>query len=196
MPNWVDTAMTECFGPVYARGDYAGFIRRTVALVFDAALLIGARLALLWGWYLLAPAPWVTDRAYVWLDCAWLVAAAIYFFGFRFTMRGTPGYRLVGIQYAYMLDGKPPLPWVVLRSLLAGFLMCVFALDHIWIIFDERKQAWHDKVSGFYVVKRTARPLGTQKVVQRVINFMMLTFVVWEPAGSTESDCELDADPD
>ena len=53
-------------------------------------------------------------------------------------------------------------------------------------VFDERKQAWHDKVSGFYVVKRNARPIGTRRVVQRLIHFMMLTFVVFEPVDSDE----------
>jgi hypothetical protein len=43
-------------------------------------------------------------------------------------------------------------------------------------------QTMRGKLSGFYVVKRRAEPIGTQRVVRRVIHFMTLTFEVWEPA--------------
>jgi uncharacterized RDD family membrane protein YckC len=69
------------------------------------------------------------------------LGALIYFFGFRFLTNGTPGYRIVRIRYAYMLSGEPPWMSIAFRSFLAGFLMWVFALDHLWILFDERKQA-------------------------------------------------------
>ena len=89
------------------------------------------------------------------------------------------------IRYAYMLSGRPSVTMLLYRSMMALFLLWFFALDHFWILFDERKQAWHDKVSGFYVVKCRAEPVGTVRVVRRVINFMMLTFVVWEPRESS-----------
>jgi hypothetical protein len=54
-----------------------------------------------------------------------------------------------------------------------------FALDHFWILVDKRKQAWHDKMSGFFVVKRGSQPIGQCRMVPRVIGFMLLTFTVW-----------------
>jgi uncharacterized RDD family membrane protein YckC len=116
------------------------------------------------------------------------VGALVYLIGFRFSMKGTPGYRVVRIRYAYALSGEPAWYSIAFRSVLAIFLMWIFALDHFWILFDRRKQAWHDKVSGFYVVKSGAQPIKTQRVVQRMVNFMMFTFVVWEPAAIAEQD--------
>ena len=98
------------------------------------------------------------------------------------TAGGTLGYRIVGIRYAYALGGRPPWYLTMYRSAIAVFLLWTFSLDHLWIAFDKNKQAWHDKLSGFYVVKRRAQPCGTRRIVRRIINFMMMSFVVWEPA--------------
>ncbi len=96
---------------------------------------------------------------------------------------GTPGYRIMRIRYAYAFDRRPSFLAILYRAGMAVFLMLFFLLDHIWILFDPHKQAWHDKVSGFYVVKCDAKPTGTRPVRRRYINFMMLTFPVWEPDG-------------
>lgn len=179
--------MSECVGPAYRPGDYAGFVRRTAALAIDAVLLLAVGLSAPFLWYALAPAEWVTEVAYLRIEMAWIIAAIVYMLGFRLTTHGTPGYRIVRIRYAYMLSEKPTFLSLGFRALLALFLMWFFALDHIWILFDKRKQAWHDKVTGFYVVKKDAQPIGTQRIVRRLINFMMLTFVVWEPVEPGET---------
>jgi uncharacterized RDD family membrane protein YckC len=185
--------MSELIGPIYSRQDYAGFIRRTIALAIDLLILYGL-------WYaageilvLLAPDDWFTDEGYL-IDEAMAAyyfwfwpPAMLYMLGFRMTTGGTIGYRIVGIRYAYALGGKPPFYLILYRALIAVFLLWFFALDHIWIAFDEHRQAWHDKVSGFYVVKRRAQPIGTARVNRRYIQFMMLTFPVWEPEDSAYS---------
>ena len=174
--------MSEKIGPVYAPNDYAGFFRRSAALVIDALILGVAGTAAPWIWYLAAPRIWVTREAYYWIWIAWLIGSFEYLLGFRMTEGGTPGYRLVGIRYASVVSERPTRLALVYRALVAIFLLWGFIFDHFWILVDERKQAWHDKLSGFYVVKRKAEPIGTQRVVRRVINFMTLTFEVWEPA--------------
>ncbi len=108
-------------------------------------------------------------------------AMFVYLIGFRLTTGGTPGYRIIGIRYAYMLSGKADWTALAFRALAAVALTMFFSLNHIWILFDPHRQAWHDKITGFYVVKKSAKPSGTVQVVQRLVNFMMLTFVVWEP---------------
>ena len=178
--------MSERFGPIYARSDYAGFIRRTVALIVDAAILVGAWYAAAYLWYDFAPPGWVTQQAYRNIAIGWYLACAGYLFGMRLFVRGTLGYRLVGIQYASMLADRPSWTSLAFRAALAPLLLWFFALDHFWILVDPRKQAWHDKVSGFYVVKRRAAPVAIVQMVQRVINFMTLSFVVWEPAERSE----------
>ncbi len=176
--------MSERLGPIYSRDAYAGFLRRTAALVIDGIILLGFWAAAPELWYAAAPAEWVTEASYAWLHYFLLIADLAYLLGMRLTEKGTVGYRIVGIRYAYVFSGKPILTMLAYRAVLALFLTWFFALNHIWILFDERKQAWHDKVSGFYVVKRNAKPIGTGQVVRRVIEFMMLTFEVWEPKRS------------
>ncbi len=177
--------MSHRIGPIYAKKDYAGFIRRTAALILDAIIIISAYFGSAYGWYYLAPAEWVTVQSYKIIEGIWLIATFAYVFGMRLTVRGTLGYRIVGIRYAHMLSSKPSKWALAFRATLAPVLMWFFALDHWWILADPRKQAWHDKMTGFFVVKRHAKPIGECQMVQRVANFMLLTFLVWEPAADT-----------
>jgi hypothetical protein len=94
------------------------------------------------------------------------------------------------IRYQSVVEGRPLLLARAYRSTLAFVFMFAFLalfLDHLWILFDERKQAWHDKMSGFYVIRNKARPIGSTAVQQRVINFMGLTLFVWEPLDATSN---------
>ena len=176
--------MSQKIGPIYARQDYAGFIRRTLALAFDFLLLLLLYLVVASAWYFLAPWSWQTDRAARWISAGLLLAWWAYMMGMRLSMKGTLGYRLLRIRYACMLNEKPTLLAIAFRSVVAAALMIVFfAVDHLWILCDKRKQAWHDKLSGFYVVKTRACPLGTTPVVRRVVTIMGLTFMFWEPAN-------------
>ncbi len=174
-------SMSERDGPKFAPGDFAGFWRRTTALAIDGVILLGIDFITPELWYHFGRPEWETYESYAWIELGLVAFILAYHFGFRLTPRGTPGYRIVGICYVYMLGGRPPVYMILYRSAIALFLLWFFALDHWWILFDKRKQAWHDKVSGFYVVKKSAQPRGTQRIVRRVVNFMLLTFVVWEP---------------
>ena len=81
-----------------------------------------------------------------------LVNAAyfIYFYG---TTGQTPGKKLLGLKVV-RTDGKPMtlgiafLRWV-------GYIISKlpFFLGFIWVAFDGRKQGWHDKIAGTYVIK-------------------------------------------
>ena len=178
--------MKPLMGPVFAREDYAGFIRRTVALCIDALILLAIDYALGEALIRFAPDSWIAEDGYInpGVEIAYHFSfwpmSILYLFGFRLSINGTPGYRIVRIRYAYALGEKAPVLSIAYRAAVAVFLLWFFALDHIWILFDPHKQAWHDKVSGFYVVKCKARPNGTQPMSRRLINFMMLTFPVWE----------------
>ena len=169
-------------GPRYAPQDYAGFFRRTAALLIDGFLFISLVFSIAVLWAMLDPASLATDEAIALFGFGATLLFMCYNLGLRMTTGGTLGYRMVGIRYAYALGGRAPWYLTVYRSFIAVFLLWTFSLDHLWIAFDKNKQAWHDKLSGFYVVKRRAQPCGTRRIVRRVINFMMLSFVVWEPA--------------
>lgn len=171
-------------GPVFAPKDHAGFIRRTLALLIDFVILLACWIAMAVVWQISAEQEWISQDTKQGLLLSYLIGCVVYAIGFRLTLRGTPGYRLVGIRYVYMLDEKPGILAVLFRAVAAVALLWGFALDHIWILFDKRKQAWHDKLSGFYVVKKNAQPIGTERIVRRVIYFYSMAFVVWEPAST------------
>ncbi|HKQ47349.1 MAG TPA: RDD family protein [Phycisphaerae bacterium] len=176
--------MNQLVGPVFDYRDYAGFWRRSIALVIDFLILIIIYLCAAEYWYDLVPESWWTATVAANIEFGLFLFVLAYLFLFRLTQGGTPGYRLVRIRYAHMFNEKPTMLQRSYRAAITMFMIWgLFVIDHFWILFDERKQTWHDKVSGFYVVKCKARPMGTQQVVQRIVNFMMLSLVVWEPKG-------------
>ncbi|MCP4592102.1 MAG: RDD family protein, partial [bacterium] len=118
--------MSQKLGPAYSPDDYAGFLRRTAALILDALILYVGWLALGWGWYLMAPDVWVTEASYNYLSVVWFIGALLYLTGFRLTTRGTYGYRIVGIRYAPMLSGEPTRTQLAYRAVMAMFLMWFF----------------------------------------------------------------------
>jgi uncharacterized RDD family membrane protein YckC len=62
------------------------------------------------------------------------------------------GRRLLGIAVTDAVTGKPVSFWRALaRNIFAGFVSAIFYLGFIWIVWDRRKQAWHDKVFGTVV---------------------------------------------
>ena len=175
--------MSAQAGHIYRRSDYGGFLRRTIALAIDLALWFAVFVVTAITWSLATGALGDDEAPYDWAFLVTDVGFLAYHFALRTTRRGTLGYRIMRIEYAPMLEGPISRLNLFYRAVVAIFLMWFFALDHLWILFDEHKQAWHDKLAGFYVIRRGAKPIATCVVRRRVINFMMLTFVVWEPDG-------------
>ena len=175
--------MSAQAGHIYRRSDYGGFFRRTIALIIDLAIWTVVFVVTGTVWYLAAGASADDEALGVWASLITNVGFIAYNLVLRTTRRGTLGYRIMRIEYAPMLEGPISRLGLLYRAVIAIFLMLFFALDHLWILFDKRKQAWHDKLAGFYVIRCGAKPMATCTINRRVINFMMLTFVVWEPEG-------------
>ncbi len=163
----------------------AGFWRRSLALAIDLLILVlffEVVVRALWHW---SPPERLTEEFALLVDFTLMMCWLAYLVGLRLMERGTLGYRLVGIRYAYMFNETPGALIKLYRAAIAVFLLWAFGLSHFWMLFDPNKQTWHDKVSGFYVVKRRALPRGEQNIVRRVINFMMFSFVIYEPQSQT-----------
>lgn len=181
--------MSQFHGPVHPQSAYAGFWRRGLALFIDFVILGFAYFVVDKWWWDVLPEDWVTEENAIRVYFGLVLLCLGYCFLFRLTTRGTPGYRIMRIEYAPMIDGKPGGWQLLFRAAITMFMAWgIFIIDHIWILFDERKQAWHDKISGFYVIKRGSRPVGSQKVIQRVANIAMLSIVVWEPERPSNPD--------
>lgn len=88
---------------------------------------------------------------------AWLVALAGYG-ALMWKIRGTTIGGLVCGLKVVRRDGAE-LNWdtAIVRALGCFLSMLVAGLGFLWIVFDEDRQAWHDKIAGTLVV-RTGRP--------------------------------------
>ena len=87
-----------------------------------------------------------------------IVIPAVFTFGFWMTMQATPGKIVVGVRILDAGTGEAPtvLQWTI-RYL--GYIVSTIplGLGLIWAGFDDRKQAWHDKLAGTVVVRSKRR---------------------------------------
>jgi len=67
----------------------------------------------------------------------------------------TWGRKIVGIKVIGETSGEPiGFGRALGRQLFAGFISAqIFYLGYLWMLWDDKKQTWHDKVVGSIVVK-------------------------------------------
>jgi uncharacterized RDD family membrane protein YckC len=155
---------------VAAGYQFAGFWRRLVAYLIDDALLTGLYYCLegfgvinviahamgyVAGRYFRTVGP---PPAVPLLSGLLLLVDIVYRVGF-WTWRGqTPGKMLLGIKIV-KTDGTPVTFGKALvryvGTWISGLALC---LGYLWVGFDSRKQGWHDKIAGTYVVRAQRRP--------------------------------------
>jgi uncharacterized RDD family membrane protein YckC len=148
-------------GVYFRRDDYAGFWRRLFIDVIDvlvvAAVCSGLAIAID------AVFPWTAWVLNLFLATCALVGFC-YFVVLKRSKAGTAGYRVCSVRILG-LDGRP----ARFRSLTFRALFAVFSplsgFDSIWIAGDPHRQALRDKFAQTYVVKRSAVPVGTGRVV-------------------------------
>ena len=64
----------------------------------------------------------------------------------------TPGYRMMGLRIVRERDGGPITTGQAIGRLLSYIVSAFFYLGFIWILFDARRQGWHDKLAGTVVI--------------------------------------------
>lgn len=66
----------------------------------------------------------------------------------------TVGRRVANVRVVDELTGQPPsLGKSFVRYLIASFISgAIFYLGYLWMLWDDKKQTWHDKVAGTVVV--------------------------------------------
>ena len=143
---------------------YGGFWQRFVALLIDLIILYIFTIILFLAGNLIAPLhcgfTYLTDTPStfmytIFFPCYGMAVLlnATYFIYFHGVTGQTPGKKLLGLRVA-RTDGEPMtfgiafLRWV-------GYIISKlpFFLGFIWVAFDGRKQGWHDKIAGTYVIK-------------------------------------------
>jgi uncharacterized RDD family membrane protein YckC len=65
---------------------------------------------------------------------------------------GTFGIRLLGMRITTANGDVPGLGRSLIRSFVSILSFVALGLGYFWMIWDGRRQTWHDKVAGTYVV--------------------------------------------
>ena len=146
----------ECV--VYDRMDYGGFWRRSFAHVLDLIILgivfyVIAELV-----YLITP-----SKFHLKILVIVPVTFVAYMIGFKIYTCSTPSYRILGMEIVSMNGAEVNVKQRVVRLLSSIFSFLLFYIGFIWIVFDKRRQTWHDKITGTYVIKYGAKPVRTEE---------------------------------
>ncbi|PJF31373.1 MAG: hypothetical protein CUN51_03315 [Candidatus Thermofonsia Clade 1 bacterium] len=157
------SSFSEPVAPVYkAKPEsgvvYAGFGIRFAAVLIDGIVLfiIGLIVGTLYA--ALTPLPRSMDevqRQSLILNLIGLATSTLYYIYFLTNRDGqTPGKAAVGIRIV-KLDGTRLTAWDAILRNVIGYTISslIFFLGYLWILFDDRKQGWHDKLARTVVVR-------------------------------------------
>ncbi|WP_159064782.1 RDD family protein [Thaumasiovibrio subtropicus] len=146
--------MIDITGPVEKESkDYAGFGRRCAAALTDLAFIAGIYLPFLFvlrGTFSFSHSAELITDIYSFLPAVLSLLVLIAFWVYR---AATPGKMMLATK---VVDAKTglglTLPQATLRCIgyLVSFLPC--GLGFAWILWDERRQGWHDKLAGTVVI--------------------------------------------
>jgi len=139
--------------PEAAGAEYMGFWIRLVAAIVDGVILFVIQTVVL-GFLGLAVA--VTDEG-IGFGLGFFIALAVrwvyntLFIGFKGT---TPGKMLVGAKVVDRNGQQPSVGTAFVREV-PGKIVSELTLGfgYVWAALDGRKQGWHDKMAGTYVVR-------------------------------------------
>lgn len=144
--------------PDHLKGEYAGFVSRLLAYGIDITVIVIMLVAL--GWLVdtvtrLFPTLLFEGNGLIQVALAGVVAvvtAGIYYL-FFWTLAGqTPGKMLLGLRIV-SLDGSRLTLWQALRRFIGYFLSALpLYAGYWWVLIDNRRQGWHDKLAGTVVV--------------------------------------------
>lgn len=136
---------------------YAGFWQRFGAYFLDGFLLYVLTFVLLLVVY---GTIYLDDPSAYWGPASLVISYLVPPFlilTFWINKSATPGKMAIA---ATIVDartgGKPSTRQFVIRYFAYGLSLLALGLGYLWIVFDARKQGWHDKLAGTVVVKRKA----------------------------------------
>jgi uncharacterized RDD family membrane protein YckC len=138
-------------------GDYAGIISRGIAFFFDAivvilACTIGFEAAItVLSTIGLAHGSATFSANAIGFTIAVPIAFVAYCAASWVLAGRTPGMFLLGVRVVRP-DGESPRAGRSVIRALAYWISAILMLGFIWIAFDKRRQGFHDKIAGTFVV--------------------------------------------
>lgn len=164
---------------IASEAPHAGFASRAIAFVLDiilmsvSALVVIALLQAMLGFFtlygLIGQRVTQSDpfHAIVAVVVA-LIGAAIaigYPVGFWVLLGQTPGKLLIGLRIV-RANGKPlTLRYALLRYVGYWLSAIPLGLGFLWVLVDDRRQGWHDKLAGTCVTYSPRPVFGRQRLV-------------------------------
>jgi len=146
--------------------EYAGFWIRFLALIIDSVILgvvsgiiNGVFGGIIGATFLTSnqPAGSAAAGMFGFFSAIWLANIVInyaYYVILTGLYGATLGKMVLGLRVVDSNGQKIGMPKAALREIVGKVISgIVFALGYIWVAFDEKKQGWHDKIAGTYVVK-------------------------------------------
>lgn len=87
-------------------------------------------------------------------SCAWTLATPAYFVFLHALGGQTLGKKMLGIKVVRIDTGREPnLGWSVVRLVGTWVSTLILCLGYLWPLWDDRKQAIHDKMAGTVVIR-------------------------------------------
>lgn len=161
--------------PLTPLTEYAGFWRRGVALAIDALWMGTLILGLL---YLFDPMTAQELQELLTQDdlpLDWkamiinhfLPAALIIVLWYRYAT--TPGKCLVDCKVVDATTGMPPTLTQAITRYLSYILAAIpLGLGFLWILWDKRRQGWHDKIANTVVIVHDEATVSLEKLLQNL----------------------------
>ncbi|MCB2054780.1 MAG: RDD family protein [Geminicoccaceae bacterium] len=135
--------------------DYATFGQRLVAMLVDWLWMIPLGIALS---FILYGEQITTGEIEPRLGAelvTWLLPAVI-IVSFWNSRRATPGKMALKLEVVDAeTGGTPPVGRLILRYIGYFLSSFVFGLGYLWMLWDARRQTWHDKIARTVVVRRS-----------------------------------------
>lgn len=138
------------------KGYYAGFVSRFLAYFVDIAILAVLIVAI--GWFVntieaIFPLDFIPGGGFRILLAAFVGITLVFaYFVFFWTLIGqTPGKMLLGLRII-SVDGGSVSLWQAVRRFVGYLLSYILYLGYLWILIDNHRQGWHDKIANTYVI--------------------------------------------
>jgi uncharacterized RDD family membrane protein YckC len=145
-------------GVVFAPADMAGFLRRCAIVALDFLILLFLWIGFTAFWMVLE------GRSPGALLLGWLLVAWFYLVVVKWVAQGTVGCLATGV-WIVNLQGRRPsfhqINYQLLLYLILPFGPLLGPLpDLLWLEDDPRGRSLRDRLSGTYLVRKAARPVG------------------------------------
>ena len=143
-------------------GHYAGFTSRAVAFTIDVLIIFAILLAIPWLLQLIIETirlnlfvgelPINQVTLFFTSNIFRVVTLYVYYAFFWFFAGQTPGKSLIGVR-VIRTDGRRLGPLKsLLRMIGYGISALLLFTGYLWVLVDDRRQGFHDKIAGTYVL--------------------------------------------